>query len=339
MRAEFHPRWRRVAGSSIKAAVAIGSLGWLFASVDLGDLTEALARGRLAPVSLGLLVLVASGLPLAARLYVLASPYGLPWKSSLKVTVISLFFNQILPATVGGESYRAYRLKTLGSRWSTGIGLILVERLIGSLVLLVPAVLCGFLLEASARERLAIFGRPSISPPFPVLLLSGAVLGLLALWWLRSKGTAAAFLRRRLAQVVESALEVTPTRLFAAAGLSGLFHGLRLVGFHYLLRAMGQSVHWTHLLIVLAVTLIVSSVPISIGSLGIKEGAIVFALKTFGVPGPEALAVALWNRVALLVLALVGGWAFYRGLNGFGPDSSSSAQRITSAARDPSQPS
>ncbi|HMB00008.1 MAG TPA: lysylphosphatidylglycerol synthase domain-containing protein, partial [Spirochaetota bacterium] len=73
---------------------------------------------------------------------------------------------------------------------------------------------------------------------------------------------------------------------------------------------LNAETNWSGLVFVLSFTALLSLLPVSIGSLGIREGAMVFALILFGVNQNTAIAAAFINRLFLYLFALTGGWLY-----------------------------
>jgi hypothetical protein len=56
--------------------------------------------------------------------------------------------------------------------------------------------------------------------------------------------------------------------------------------------------------------LLIGVIPVTINSIGLREGAFVYLFSQLGVPGAEALALALLARIGLLLPGIVGGILF-----------------------------
>jgi hypothetical protein len=101
--------------------------------------------------------------------------------------------------------------------------------------------------------------------------------------------------------------EVSPSSMAWLIALTVGFQATRLLGFLYVVRYMGQDVGVGELIMVMAVTAVLALVPVTVGALGVMEGSITLMLGAYGVSHPAAVAVALANRMVLLMSALVGG--------------------------------
>jgi len=292
-----------------KIAVALVTFGWLLHKVDPQRVVVSLRNCHPAPAAAGIaLLLLAAGLQ-AARLHALVRHWVRSGPGeSVRITLASYLFNQLLPGGVGGEGYRAVRLKQISRRWSTAVGLISVERLIGFLALAVPGLWVVFLDRPRFAAAMTFRDLAPAWADRPVVLVVGATLlgvGVLALRWLPDGWSIRMvhFLRG----LWSSLSSLSAATYLAVIGLSLAYHLTRIVAFDLLLAAVGQRLDMMSLVPVLTFTLIASLIPVSLGAWGIKEGAIVFGLTLYGVGAAEGLAVALLNRSALLILAAAGG--------------------------------
>ena len=292
-------RWLLAAG---KLALGATLLVWLVLEAEPDRIVAVLRQGTKGLVLVGAAGLAFAVLLQAVRLLLLARPWVRDFRESLEITLASLFFNQFLPGGLGGETYRVARLRGASERWSVALGLVAVERVIGAAVVLVPAVACLFFIPIRWTAP------PTASRWSTVILVvavAGCILALAAMLVRRSRGAV-----MRLVGTLRCLSAVTYLRV---AGVSVMYHAVRLVSFLVMLEALGQRVPIGGLVIVLALSLLVSMLPLSPGSLGVKEGTLAFGLGLFGVDGATGLAVALVNRAVLLACSLLGAAVLYRG--------------------------
>jgi uncharacterized membrane protein YbhN (UPF0104 family) len=296
---------------SLKIAIGIGLLVWLLASVDLAEVTRVARQGDPWLLAFGLLLLLLS-LPVfqAWRLHVLIDEYTLTWATTLHVFFVGAFFNNLLPSNVGGDAVRLVYLQRMrGGNWGAPLALLMLHRLSGIGVILVIAAL--YLLFAGDRAIADLSGL-DVQGPSRALIAGGVGLvvllglaGLLVPGALRAK---LVMLGGKLwADFVTGWREVGAPAMTWLTVLTVGFHATRLFGFLYVVRYRGQDVGIGELIIVMAVTAVLALVPITVGALGVMEGSITLMLGAYGVSEPAAVAVALANRLVLLLSALVGG--------------------------------
>lgn len=241
------------------------------------------------------------------------------------------FFNNFLPAQVGGDVMRGLALASDTRRKADAAASVLIDRFIGLLVFMVAATL--------ASTAMLIWGRPN-GQPFPpeqlvtvqlIALGSGvASLGLI--------GLLVALLSRRLKLWVERLLgHVGLLRVVLPvwSKLAGAFNAYRHEYRALLLTALGSTLIvvltsvniWLiahalqpesiSLLEVLAINPIIVFVsliiPLSPGGLGVRQGAFAATFLLMGAGSELGFAVGLLQQAISYAVSLPGGYLWVRG--------------------------
>lgn len=299
---------KAVATRILKAAIGISLLAWLIASVEVRQIGTALQRSDATWIGAGLAAFAVATFVVIVRLQVLFYELRLPVRDAARMTIASYFFNQLLPTGVGGDAYRALRLKSLTGTWPSAIGRLLFERLSGALALLLPGLVILVTDIGTGRLAEAQLHAPR-SPRVVWAAMSAAVLiAVGALLFARKSGR----LRRTSRSLFDAFRSLPPARTVAIFALSVLHHALRVLGTAAFLSAIGYTIPLSALTLAMALTLLGSLVPISIGALGVREGILASSLALYGVPHAAGLTVALLNRAVVILLGLTGGLMFYR---------------------------
>lgn len=280
-------------------------IGYLFRNIDVG---AALERARaldpwLAAATLGLFVVQASIAGWRWNIVLKAVGEPLSFGRSLVLCYIGSFFNQALPSAVGGDAVRMYKGYKGGLSLSGAINSVMLDRLstVVSLVFLV-VVLQPFLM-AHVEDHSAQWVFP--------LLSVGAVIGLAVLMLLDRMP---ASLRRW--QVVRglAALAADTRRLFlrpshAALSLFSSTIGHLNLSFAtwVLARGLGIEVGLMDCLVLIPPVILVTTLPISIGGWGVREGAMVGAFALVGVPAESSLVLSILFGLTAMISSLPGG--------------------------------
>jgi uncharacterized protein (TIRG00374 family) len=227
----------------------------------------------------------------------------------------SLFVGNVLPSTVGGDVLRVSRLAATNGDAPDTFASVVLERLTGWLVLPVLtlaalAVNPGLHREAPHAVDVAI--AVSVGTLVLLVLLLAAAAhprlgGRLASseGWRRFTGAVHLGLdrfRRRPALAVEvlTAGFAYQLAVMLAAFLAG--------------KALGIGVSWTAILAFFPVVAIIQVLPITIGGLGTREGALVLFLGGLGIAQADAIALGLLFYGVNLVVSLLGAPAFAVGV-------------------------
>jgi uncharacterized protein (TIRG00374 family) len=124
---------------SVRLLVTAGLLWALLALVDLGHAKELLDHVSLPLLAAGAAALLATSPFGALRWHIVLAAETTspgPW-TLLKIVLVGLFFNQVLPSGVGGDAVRAWRCQRLGIGVAAALRSIVLDRVSGYFVLAV----------------------------------------------------------------------------------------------------------------------------------------------------------------------------------------------------------
>jgi glycosyltransferase 2 family protein len=206
----------------------------------------------------------------------------------------------LLPASVGADVVRAVVLgRGRGAVIEVGAS-ILAERALG---LIASAFMAGVALGLAVRHDIPL----SAVGPWALLELGLGLAILLLLLLGRSdnlRGPFARLIQRgRLGsylarfRIAYGTYGRRPGVVTAAALLTLVEQFLPVVILWIAAQALGFSIAFGPLIVVVTLTLFAGRLPISLAGLGVREGALVYLLGLYGVPASGALAVGLLNRM------------------------------------------
>jgi uncharacterized membrane protein YbhN (UPF0104 family) len=301
--------------AALQIAFGLGLTIWFVSHLELGALAELARRGRPLDLVLGLAFTFAA-FPLlqAVRLHVLVSHYTGRFSTTMTINLIGALFNHLLPSNVAGDGIKLFYLQRLqAAGWGGPLAMLLLHRLSGVMLLHAAALVCVLarydaIVRAVATARLGPIGTLGTV----VGLALGAVLGVAAFVLLlpavRRKGGS---LLRRLWNESWAAVRDTPRRALGWLFVWTLaFQGARAAGFLYMLAFVGERANPLDVVIAMAVTAVAAMLPITVGGLGVMEGALGVTLVAFGVSAQAAISVALVQRVVLIANAAAGGFSY-----------------------------
>jgi hypothetical protein len=313
------PRARKAALLAGKAAVSLAALGLALGSVDWGTVGRHLERvdPAFAAACLGWM-----GIELALnafKLAYLARPARLSPARVMRANCVKVLFNNFLPAGIGGEAARTLilgrKLRSLG----LAAAAVTADRLSGLWTqVLFTAMSLPFLADAAMGEG----GRW-----LAAAAAAGAALGLG--WLATGPGPAllASLVQRLpgLAGRAASAREVERFRGFwrdllgdrrrlAGAAAFSIVSQLQLILTLWLaVRAFGGRLDPAQAAPILLFASLSAVIPLSLGGIGILEGAFALAFALAGSRPELGLLVSLLLRVVGWVPALAGAFFYLRG--------------------------
>jgi uncharacterized membrane protein YbhN (UPF0104 family) len=289
----------------LRLCIGIAALAWLIVWVDWRQLAAAVRRCDPWWAAAGMALFFVAAVPAALRMKAL---FRVPAGEAIRLTFASYFFNQLLPTGLGGDVYRTVRLRNENSGWTSTIGLLALERAIGALTLVLPALGYAIVQHGGSRVIGELRGRVQGTPTALFAVLAGVALAaLVPILFARVRH----HVRRIAVELLTTLRHLSFAAVCAAVLASLCFHGLRLLAMRSFSVAVGYPVAPGDMLIVLALTMFASLVPVSVGALGVREGMLVYLLGMYGVPPAEGLTVALLARLMVILPGIVGGLVFY----------------------------
>lgn len=298
----------------LKLLVSAALLGVLFSRVPFGEVLALFARGNLALVLLALLLFLASivGSAFQWGLFLSAQGIRLPLAKRLDFYLVGLFFNNFLPANLGGDVVKVVHVAREGGSRGGAVVATLMDRAVGLLVLL-----------AAGTGAAWVMGDRLPFPEFrePLYLATAAVLLAFATVFSRRLLRLAAGIAERIPWAPLAALgrrllehlarfQADRRAFLVSLAVSAGIQALR-IGVHYVC-ALALGVSLSPLLFVLVVPAIAIAVtlPISLGGFGIREGLGVLLFGRVGVGAREALAFELLSHIVAVAVSAAGGILF-----------------------------
>jgi uncharacterized protein (TIRG00374 family) len=248
-----------------------------------------------------------------------AQKIHVPFSAMANFTFVGFFFNNILPANIGGDVMRGYGLARHTDKNAAAAASVVLDRIIG---------LSTYMSVATAAALTVVFltGRAELWP-----LAAAAALALLALVLL-----AAFLISRRISRWISQWLHRSFLRKLAPIwdslaaafelyrfqyktlllafliGLSGIF-ATTMVNYTLSL-ALGGGISLVHIFLFTPLIALVLIIPISIGGFGLSQMAYPFFYGLVGVAGELALALSLFVQVVQLFCSLPGGllWLLWK---------------------------
>jgi len=232
----------------------------------------------------------------------------------LSLHLAGLFVSNFLPSTIGGDVLRVRRLSRQTDDPPAAFASVIIERLTGWLVL--PMLTITGLLVNPSLLRLGAASSTAL------ILVGTTLLLVLAVVYIaehdrvgrRLQGSSGA-IRRQLAAVHLglSHLRDHPRDLRRLVGIGISYQTTLVVATAMAGRAVGIDLGPTAWLAFAPAVLIAQVFPLSVGGLGIREGALVLFLGPLGVTNAEAIALGLLIYAINLLVSLAGAPSFAMG--------------------------
>ena len=296
--------FRRLAVVTVKALISIGLIAFLATRLNYAQvlsywriLNSVWILGALAILFIEMCAIAGVRLKLMLA-YV---DVRCPLTTTVQIALCGFFFEQVTIGFIGGDAIRLWLLTRADVPFGRAVGALLLDRAFGFASLLLLSLLGMHGLVALVDESF----RSAIAVTLLVVVITGCV-GIVvafALAKLLPLSRLAAFWQRLSSpsQAIHTALLGI---VFALAATTHLFNVL-------VFWMLGQSLSLTMtfdqwFIVVPTVFLLISMLPISIGGWGVREGAMVVALRGFGIPTEEALLPSILFGLCAVMATLPG---------------------------------
>lgn len=302
---------RRAAGAVARLAVSAALLAAVTWRLDLRAVARQASRLD-ARWTAATFAVVAAAVALSAWKWGMVLAWRgkpLPYRRLFRHYLVGLFFNNLLPTSIGGDAVRAWEAARETGDAPEAVASVITDRLVAGAALGVTAFL----------------GLPFVSPTPRLVLLVAAFLAIdLAL--------VAAFLVPRVAERItasvlparlaraEPALAATVRAVRGSLRAPGLFARVALlsVAFQVLVAAvnacvfaaMGDPVPLARCVVYTPMIFTVTMLPISLSGFGVREAAYVWFFGQAGVSPPVAVAASLLFFAAVALASLPGAPLF-----------------------------
>lgn len=277
------------------AAVALVAI--VLTRFDLGLVAARLAGANLllaVPAIAGLVAIHLVGAVAWRRLLQAFAGIRADWRESVRIYYAAQAVGSITPGNVGADLYRVATVDGASTRRAAAVP-ILLQRVTSTAAMVVLG--AGGMAVLASRELV----QRSLAHAVPLALGAGAIALLLV-------GAAGLRYRGHLSAAWRSGREHSSILLRDGFGLGLVFHAVSILLGWFLVVAVdpGTAARSGEVLAILAVARLSVVLPLSPAGLGIQEAAVSVLFVQSGLDPQVALAAILLNRVALLVVVMIG---------------------------------
>lgn len=291
----------------LRAVVSLLVLALIARSVDPGHAWDVLQRARWDLLALALLMQFGSTAIAAYRWQLIMRnlKFGQTFSFYFRSYFKGMFFNQALPASIGGDAVRVLDMAGRGFRKRDALYGVMVDRVTGlgaliSLSLLAYLVRPDLLPAKVYYAILAIFAAGAIG--FSGLLLLSRTR------WLDHNPRLA--LLKSISTRLPQAFSAHRLQLLVSSLLIPLF---ALLGFFATGWALGLRYDLTTYFAIVPPAIVLTIIPVSIAGWGVREGALVGLFSLIGANKTTVLMMSLLYGLALIVVSLPGLVIFLKG--------------------------
>lgn len=278
--------------------------------VDLSTIVEGLRSYQAQTIAASVMTFLVASIIAVARWRVFVPE--LDFRLLLRLSFIAQFYSMLLPGQIAGEAVKAYRIAKGRAEPMRLVGSVVMDRLIGTLSLLLLGNAGALLSSRLTSPALAIaFG----------LLTAAIVIVVIAPGVMNSYPGARRFVALIQRRVVPSlwrrpalaslmtvwhGYAMKPSRLVVSLALGLVVNGLVIAIYAILAVDLGINVGVIEWFWIVALVALAMLIPISVAGIGVREGALIGCLAYLGVMREPALALSFGVFVLSMFGALTG---------------------------------
>jgi len=293
----------------VKLVISSILLGWVFWKVDWSTVLNLLSGIDIKMVC-AYVVLLFAGIGISAYKWMLLAEYKgfrYPYKKYFHLYLSGMFINNFFPSFIGGDAYRAYKLGVKkDEKRSPAFSTVVFDRLTGfwgtSILIMFFSLFVIRNMERNSLWLLIVYV-VCVAVLIDFLFLYPGVRG----FFKRIIVKFPLWVSRVFLPLFEEVGEFSSKRfLIRILGYSLLFGivGVGLANF-VLMRSLGVDISIMHFMSVVFLISIISSLPLSINNIGVKEWAYITFFGMFGVSAEAAVTTALLGRFIQMTLSFL----------------------------------
>lgn len=292
----------------LKLAVSSLLLYWIFSHMNLAQVKIILNRISIHYILLFLLAFISLTMLNGWRWKIMSDAYQIPMSHwfSQKWSFIALFFNNVLPAGIGGDGFRVYASIRQNGKIAKSFAVVFYDRAISFLTLnLMGFIVLFFLFDF--KNNLWLYGIFSISTILFIVLFFIPQLAFLMKFI--EKIFPFGFVKKIFFRMNEAKLQKEHIRAVLASFALAIVLQLLMIYAHFVVSsALQLSVSFAHLVVFVPLYfLAVVFSPFTVNGIGIREIVFKVFLTQIGMLQEEAILFALIFFTWELILSLSGG--------------------------------
>ncbi|MBK8805556.1 MAG: flippase-like domain-containing protein [Bacteroidales bacterium] len=227
----------------------------------------------------------------------------------IKLNNVSAFIGLILPSSQGYDAIRIYKIEKKYPN-NRGIGsTVIIERIIGLVCLCIIGIIASFFIDIiQVKFLIYVFS----------LILSGILFLIFNNWCFKVINSFFSKRKRfkkffEYISTLHKAVYSFPLKknLIPTIFLIFLLQINNTIIVYLLFKATGSNIPFVYHLVSMPIINIISMIPITIGGIGIRDGAFVFMYSLIGIPKEIIVGVSILNYVIVTLIPAGIGGVFY----------------------------
>lgn len=288
----------------IKLIVSAGLLAWIIIQTNWEEVFTALSEADLWKIIVYVLVLLLGMVISSYKWKVLVNFKNIhhPFKDFFRFYLAGTLVNSFMPSFIGGDTFRAYQIGKTDKKYVEAASTVMIDRITGFVGFTILVLVFGLLnIKTVLGNKVLIIANVLVllSLSFDIVV---AKIKKLSSWKRIYK-----YLPEKVPALIEEIDRYNNSRILPRAIILSVlfaFAGVALSNY-VLFWALGIHIGLLNYLSVIFIISIISSLPISINNIGIKEWAYITFFGIFGVNTSLVIAAALLSRLIQMLISLL----------------------------------
>lgn len=304
---------------TLKLLVSGALVTWIVKDVDFAEMGAVLSESNLYLLLFAFCMYFLGYVLTAVRWRLLISIHGVwpPLSVLVQSFMVGIFFNNLLPSTIGGDISRMYDVWRIAKDKAGAVSVVLVDRFLGVSALILWATVAVFASPAVRTQSalyvpvLSVLGILSVAAMFILGRPRATVLGVVS-GIRQALGILPSFAQKAVAKILDAfGPYYEHNRVLLRALLVSLLLQLNvIIHFWLVCVALQIDLPFFAVCVVIPCVLMITMLPISINAIGVREVAFVYFAGLFGVSGEQALVLAWVAFTFVIMQGLLGGLVF-----------------------------
>lgn len=292
---------------TLKSLISTTLIFYIFSKIDLNELKTLLGLKSIF-IILGItffltISTVMSGFRWKLILKNMSNNISVGW-ASINI-IIGMFFNLFLPSSFGGDIYRIYHSKKNGINLSIASLSIVSDRFFGLLTLII----------LSSLSIPIIFINPYMQKfLMPILIILSFFVMTVSLFFFFLYLPNSNIFFFKISKISRNIIDSINLKnfKFKILMISIVLHIFNILCFYIASFAVNFHLNIFTWFIIIPPIILISSIPISIGGWGVREGLLILALVELGANQIEATKISIIYGISLVLVGIIGGifWVF-----------------------------
>lgn len=296
--------------STLKILVSGALIWFLIRKIGLQQITLIIDKTKIEFIIIAMILFFIGILFQVARLKILlnASDLSLPYGKLLEMYLISIFFGIFLPTVVGGDVVKAVLIASEKKNGSSVAAVVLADRVVGVISLFIVGLFA------------TIFGFSYLNSDWRFYLLFIFASGFFFIFilfyekgWRKLISLLERYLPSRLIKVLIEfqqtfhGIKKQKKSLAKALAISFVFYIPLIFTTYFVALALGGTYHVIYFFIFVPVIALAGMFPVSLGGLGVREGASVLFFSLLGAEQGFGFLLSFIPFVIKALYGLIGG--------------------------------